>query len=112
MGFGSGEPEHALSRSKYLKVPLVEDSRTRKESLAARGLEEQVQFRGTDHADVGHGGANRFVLNGDRRSLVRIVIKQPGRCKKEIRILLPDPTETIKEETMNRHQSSIDQTCV
>ena len=26
VGFGSGELEHASSRSKYLKVPLVEDS--------------------------------------------------------------------------------------
>ncbi len=26
MGFGSSEPEHASSRSKYLKAPLAEDS--------------------------------------------------------------------------------------
>jgi hypothetical protein len=52
-------------------------SRTRKESRASRGLEEQVQFLGTDHADVGHGGANCFTLNSDRRSSVRIVVKQP-----------------------------------
>jgi hypothetical protein len=51
-------------------------SRTRKESRAARGPEEQVLFRGTDHADVRHGRANRFTLNSDRRSSVRIVIKQ------------------------------------
>ncbi len=38
-------------------------SRTRKDSRAARGPEEQVQFRGTDHADVGHGGAYEFTLN-------------------------------------------------
>ncbi len=35
-------------------------SRTRKESRAARGPEEQVPFWGTYHADVGHGGANSF----------------------------------------------------
>jgi hypothetical protein len=51
-------------------------SRTRKESRAACGQEEQVQSRGTNHANVRHGGANRFTLISDSRSSVRIVIKQ------------------------------------
>ena len=50
-------------------------SRTQKESRAARGPEEPVQFRGTDHADVGHGAANRFlsIVTADHR--VRIIDK-------------------------------------
>ncbi len=36
------------------------------ESRASSGPEEQVQSR-DDHADVGHGGANLFILNSDSR---------------------------------------------
>ncbi len=43
-------------------------SGTRKESRAACGQEEQVQSRGTNHADVGHGRADSFTLNSNRRS--------------------------------------------
>ena len=94
-------------------------SRTGKESRAARGPEEQVPFRGADHADVGHGGANRFTLNSDRRSSVRILIEQPlpvrsreqrndNVARKDSNIAV-DLTESIKGETVNHHQSSIDQ---
>jgi hypothetical protein len=96
-------------------------SRTRKESWASRGPEEQVQFRGTDNADVAHGGANRFILDSDCRSLVRIVIKYvisplavAAECALQERDsnIVIDLTETIKEETVNHHLSSMDQTCV
>ncbi len=74
MGFGSGEPEHVPSWSKYLKVPLVEDS----EGVMGRTWTGGAStISGADHADVGHGGANRFTLNSERRSSVRILIKQP-----------------------------------
>ncbi len=72
MGFGSGEPEHVPSRSKYPKVPLVEDS----EGVAGHTWTGGASaIPGDDHADVGHGGANSFTLNSDSRSSVRIVIK-------------------------------------
>ncbi len=72
MGFGSGEPEHASSRSKYLKVQLVEDS----EGVAGlKWTGGANTIAGADHADVGHGRANIFILNSDSRSLVRIDIK-------------------------------------
>ncbi len=62
----------AGARAKPEQVPQVATqthwSRTRKESRAARGPEEQVKFRGTDHANVGYGGAYHFTLKSDRRS--------------------------------------------
>ena len=94
MGFGSGEPEHVPSRSKHLKAPLVEDS----EGVVGRTWTGGAStISGTNHADVGHGGANVFTLSSDRRSLVRILIKQPlpvhsrlqrkGTLKERVRIL-------------------------
>ncbi len=74
MGFGNGELEHASSQSKYLKVPVVEDSEG-VVSLTWTGGASTIS--GADHADVGHGGANSFILDSDHRSSVRIVIKQP-----------------------------------
>ena len=35
----------------------------------------KYKLGGTNHADVGHARANRFTLNSDRRSSVRILIK-------------------------------------
>ena len=59
--------------SKHLKAPLVEDS----EGVVGRTWTGGAStISGDAHADVGHGGANRFTLNSDRRSSVRIVIKQ------------------------------------
>jgi hypothetical protein len=74
---------------------------------------------GADHADVGLGGANRFTLNSDCRSSVRILIEQPlpvrsreqrhdNVARKDSNIAV-DLTESIKGETVNHHQSSIDQ---
>ncbi len=104
------------SRSKYLKVPLVEDS----EGVVGRTWTGGAStISGEDHADVGHGGANRFTLNSDRKSSVRILIKQPlpvrsreqrnGTLQERDSDIAVDLTESIKGETVNHHQSSIDQ---
>ena len=104
------------SRSKHLKAPLVEDS----EGVVGRTWTGGAStISGDDHADVGHGGANRFTLNSDRRSSVRILIEQPlpvrsreqrndNVARKDSNIAV-DLTESIKGETVNHHQSSIDQ---
>ncbi len=94
VGFGSGEPEHVPGAS----TSRCHWSRTRKESQAARGQGEQVQVRSTNHADVGHGGANRsplIVTAGHPYGSQSLPIKQSsnryqsargssgmGRCKK------------------------------
>ncbi len=88
------------------------------ESRASSGPEEQVQSR-DDHADVGHGGAN---LNSDRRSMGtnhhQVTVISPQAIAAECALrrkgfeYCRDLTESIKEETVFHHQSSIDQTCV
>ncbi len=84
-------------------------------------LVTQTQCR-DDHANVGHGGANRFILYSERRSMgtdhhqvaasVRSLKQRNERYEERDSNIAVDLTETIKEETVNHQQSFIDQTCV
>ncbi len=96
------------SQSKNLKLPLVEDS----EGVVGRTWTGGASTNsGTDHTDVGHGEANRFTLNSDHRTTVTspLAIAAEWDVARKSANIAVDLTENIKGETVNHHQSSIDQ---
>ncbi len=92
---------------------------TQMESRAS-SEQEQAYNLGSDHADVGRGGAHRFFsiatqVNGYRSSIVTTTIhllSSSGlrRYKKGFVNTAVDLTESVKVEGEATHQSSLDQT--